>query len=107
MQVYSSLFLSSKMMRENIRVETLVCLEDIPHTTYDEPSFEKNLDYEVLGINWQNESYILMNDWGEAEEILIGDLRFKVDTYAPNKNYPTNFLVGIGMNQRNQWKWFS
>ncbi|NER40209.1 hypothetical protein G3M54_00060 [Bacillus megaterium NBRC 15308 = ATCC 14581] len=83
------------MEREDKRIDSLICSENIPHETYSDVSFEENLDYEVLGINWVNESFVVMNDWGEVEEIPIGDPRFKIDNYIPNKQYPTNFLLGV------------
>ncbi|MFB8425664.1 hypothetical protein ACFC4S_26965 [Priestia megaterium] len=106
MQVFSVTYLKSIMEREDKRIDSLICSENIPHETYSDVSFEENLDYEVLGINWVNESFVVMNDWGEVEEIPIGDPRFKIDNYIPNKQYPTNFLLGVGMNQKNQWRWF-
>lgn len=106
MQVFSRTFLKSIMYEKNERVETLVCLENIPHEHYQDFSFGKNLDYEVLGIQWENNTYVILNDWGEAEEITIGDPRFKIDSFAPSRDYPVNFLLGVGMNQQNQWKWF-
>ena len=106
MQVFSISYLKSIMDKGNKRVETLICLENIPHETYNDLSFERKLDYEVLGLHWKNETFIVMNDWGEVEEISIRDPRFKIDTFGPSKHYPTNYLLGIGMNRKNEWCWF-
>lgn len=106
MQVFSITYLKSIMEKDNKRVETLICLENIPHEKYKDLSFEEDLDYEVLGMDWDNETFVVMNDWGEAEEININDPRFKIDSFGPTKDYPTNFLLGIGMNRQNQWRWF-
>ncbi|MED2737273.1 hypothetical protein [Bacillus toyonensis] len=106
MQAITKTYIQMFMEKQNKRVDTLVCLETIPHEEYDEPGFEKTLDYDVLGIDWKDGTYIVLNDWGEAIQIAIEDTRFKILSITPDKNYPTNLLAGVGMNQNNHWKWF-
>lgn len=106
MQVFTVTYLKTIMEKDDKRLETLVCREDIPHHSYDGLSFEKELEYEILGVHWENNTFVMMNDWGEAEEIAFGDPRFKLNTFTKGKDYPVNFLLGIGMNQMNHWKWF-
>ncbi|MGF7535397.1 hypothetical protein AAGG74_17235 [Bacillus mexicanus] len=107
MQVFSSIYLKNHMKNCNKRVDSLYCLANIPHETHDDLSFENNLDYEVLGIHWSNESFVVMNDFGEVTEVSIYDRRFKVYQYTENYIYPANFLMGVGMNKKNHWNWFN
>lgn len=106
MQVFSTSYLKNFMVSNNKRVDTLYCIESIPHPNYNDFIFEKSMDYEVLGINWKNESFVVMNDFGEVTEVSIIDKRFKVEDYIKGHKYPTNFLLGVGMNKMNQWNWF-
>lgn len=107
MQVFSATFLKNHMKTSNKRVDTLYCLKDIPHETFNDIMFEKNVDYEVLGIHWDNESYIVMNDFGEVTEVSFFDQRFTIHKYTKDYIYPTNFLLGVGMNKMNHWNWFN
>lgn len=106
MQVYSASFLKKRITNKNKRVETLICLENIPHDVFDDVSFGVDLDYEVLGVCWKNLTYVVMNDWGEPEEISFTDPRFRIEKIAEDSKYPENLLWDFGMNEGNEWKWF-
>lgn len=106
MQIHSTSFVEKCIKNKNKRVETLVCLENIPHELFNDVSFGADLDYEVLGVCWKNQTYVILNDWGEPEEISFTDLRFRIEKIANGSIYPENFLMDYGMNEENEWKWF-
>ena len=106
MQVYSAKFLRNHIKIKNKRVETLVCLENIPHDVLNDVSFGAELDYEVLGVCWENNVYVVLDDWGEPTEIDFFDPRFRVEKVVNGNRYPENLLLDYGKNEGNDWKWF-
>lgn len=106
MQIYSKNFLHNRITKKNKRVETLVCLENISHDVFKDVSFGADLDYEVLGVSWKNQTYIVMNDWGEPIEIKFSDPRFRIEKIVKGSMYPENLLWDFGMNEENEWIWF-